>query len=276
MEMQSDTKIVCSTRFNDIALPAYNGWCIHVLCLSGEASFTYNGRAFVMRKNDVVIITQPQLVKDIRQSHDLQVEIVIGSLQFLHHQLPANNFSIGGSISLYKDPVIPVSDDETALLLSDMRRIKERLADTSHPFRQELLGSLSLTMMYDLFAFHARRSESVVSTERTTSVVNQFVTLLEGGESRRYREVRHYADMMHITPKYLSDTVKRKTGQSAMGFIDRYTIPIVKNYLDNPQLSITQISDAMNFASVSYFSRYVTKHFGMSPKVYRTALLPKR
>ena len=38
-------------------------------------------------------------------------------------------------------------------------------------------------------------------------------------------------------------------------FIDRATVPILKKYLNNERLSLTQIADLMNFTSLSYFSR---------------------
>ena len=83
-----------------------------------------------------------------------------------------------------------------------------------------------------------------------------------------------YADRLNVSPKYLSATVKRVTGHSVTSFIDRHTVPILKNYLDDERLSLTQIADYMNFTSLSYFSRYCTKHLGMSPSQYRQSLQP--
>ncbi|MBQ1654949.1 MAG: helix-turn-helix domain-containing protein, partial [Bacteroidales bacterium] len=37
----------------------------------------------------------------------------------------------------------------------------------------------------------------------------------------------------------------------------------------------TQIAERMNFASLSYFSRYCTKHLGQSPSEYRRSLQPR-
>jgi AraC-like DNA-binding protein len=74
--------------------------------------------------------------------------------------------------------------------------------------------------------------------------------------------------------KYLSGTIKRVTGHTVMSFIDRATIPMVKEYLDNDQLSLTQIADRMRFASLSYFSRYCKKHLGMTPSEYRRSKQP--
>ncbi|MBP5390619.1 MAG: AraC family transcriptional regulator, partial [Bacteroidales bacterium] len=102
----------------------------------------------------------------------------------------------------------------------------------------------------------------------------QLMAILSTGISRTERQVGYYADRLNVSPKYLSATVKRVTGHSVTSFIDRHTVPIIKNYLDDERLSLTQIADYMNFTSLSYFSRYCTKHLGMSPSQYRQSLQP--
>ena len=70
-------------------------------------------------------------------------------------------------------------------------------------------------------------------------------------------------------------TIKRVTGHSVTSYIDRHTIPILKSYLNDERLSLTQIAEIMNFTTLSYFSRYCTKHLGQSPSEYRLSLQPK-
>ena len=50
---------------------------------------------------------------------------------------------------------------------------------------------------------------------------------------------------------------------------------MLKDYLNDERLSLTQIADLMNFTSLSYFSRYCTKHLGQSPSEYSLSLQPK-
>ncbi len=95
------------------------------------------------------------------------------------------------------------------------------------------------------------------------------------GISRTEREVSYYAERLNVSPKYLSATVKRVTGHSVSSYINRATVPILKGLLDDERLSLTQIADRMNFTSLSYFSRYCTKHLGQSPSEYRRSLQPK-
>ena len=87
--------------------------------------------------------------------------------------------------------------------------------------------------------------------------------------------MNYYAERLNVSPKYLSATIKRVTGHSVTSNIDRHAIPIMKDYLNDERLSLTQIANLMNFTSLSYFSRYCTKHLGQSPSEYRQSLQPK-
>ena len=99
--------------------------------------------------------------------------------------------------------------------------------------------------------------------------------LLSTGICRTEREMRYYAERLNVSPKYLSATVRRMTGHSVTSYIDRHTLPILQNLLNDERLSITQIAEMMNFKTLSYFSRYCKKQLGMSPQEYRKSLQPK-
>ena len=111
----------------------------------------------------------------------------------------------------------------------------------------------------------AQRDATDIHTDRTAYIVKQLMALLATGISRTERDVSYYAERLNVSPKYLSATIKRVTGHSVTSYIDRHTIPILKEYLNDESLSLTQIADMMNFTSLSYFSRYCTKHLGLSP-----------
>lgn len=53
------------------------------------------------------------------------------------------------------------------------------------------------------------------------------------------RDVNYYAERLNVSPKYLSATIKRMTGHSVTSYIDRHTIPILKDYLNDERLSLT-------------------------------------
>ena len=263
-----------STDFYGINAPELAGTCLHLLCLEGEGSFVFNERCYHIVKNDLVVIPYPQRVKNLAAHADLRVEWLAADYKFLQNQLPSNNYSIGGSISLNQDPVIRLTEEQAQHLLDDLHRLRSRMGDSHLQFYRELMGSLCLTMMYDIFEAHAQRDATDTHTDRTAYIVKQLMALLSTGVSRTERDVGYYARRLNVSPKYLSATIKRVTGHTVTSYIDRHTVPILKDYLDDERLSLTQIAYMMNFTSLSYFSRYCTKHLGMSPSEYRQSLQP--
>ena len=265
-----------STDFYGMNAPELSHTCMHLHCTAGEGSFVFNDRCYHIVKNDLVVIPTPARVKNLTAHPDLRVEWFAADYKFLQSLLPSNNYSIGGSISLNHDPVIHLTDEQADIILADFHRLRDRMDDRHLTFYRELMGSLCLTMMYDIFEPHAQRDASDMHTDRTAYIVRQLMDLLSTGISRTEREVSYYADRLHVSPKYLSATVKRVTGHSVSSYINRATVPIIKKYLDDERMSLTQISELMNFTSLSYFSRYCSKHLGQSPSEYRQSLQPRR
>ncbi|MFG6354943.1 MAG: helix-turn-helix domain-containing protein [Alistipes sp.] len=236
--------------------------------------FGYAGRRFSVESDDAAIIGSPLLVADLAVSPDFRSLAFVASHRFLEAQLPSNHFGIGGSITLFDNPVIGLTADGAACLEADLRDIGRRLAQRGRLFYEESIGAAALAMMYDLFEFHAARDNTVRSTDRASYVVRRLMDLLSTGVCERRRSVGYFAAQLNVTPKYLSDTVRRQTGLSVTHFIDVHTVPILKRYLDDASLSVTMIAERMDFSSPSYFARYVRRLLGLSPAEYRSARMP--
>lgn len=268
-------KIVYSNDLSLVNIREYDNCIFHAICTGGEAKFTYNDRQFVMGVNDIAVIAQPKNVTQLSMSEDFRGELIVAPDAFLHNLLPANNYSIGGCVSLFSNPIIPVDPSEAVTFIHDLRNVRDRIADRSHPFYCEMIGGLLQTMIYDLFAFHSATNENILSTDRVGYITRQFFTLIESGRPKTQREVSYYADQLHVSPKYLLDTIKRTTGFSVSTHINRAATAIIISYLKDSNLSVTQIADEMNFTSLSYFSRYCLKNLGKSPSDYRLSLSVK-
>ena len=270
------TDFLYSTDFFGMNGPELNHTCMHLLCTAGEGSFVFNEHCYHIMKNDLVVIPMPDRIKNLAAHPDMQVEWFAADYKFLQNLLPSNNYSIGGSISLNQDPVIALNDEQARRMLEDFHRLRDRMGDRDLQFYHQLMGSLCLTMMYDIFEAHAQREATDTHTDRTAYIVKQLMALLATGVCQTERDVSYYAERLNVSSKYLSATVKRVTGHSVTSYIDRHAIPILKDYLDDDRLSLTQIAERMNFTSLSYFSRYCSKHLGHSPSEYRRSLQPKR
>ena len=276
MMAANDLGFVFSDDFQSIGNPENRYSCIHLLCMEGEASFVFNDVCYHFCPNDLVVLSHPGQVFNLAAHDNLRIKYFAAPGKFLYSLLPSNNYAIGGRISLYQDPVIHLSEANARHFLEDLTLLESRSHETAHPFYRELMESLCLTMIYDIFAFHSLQYGAADTTDRQAFVLKELMKTLESGISKTEREVAYYANRLNVSPKYLSDVIRKNTGNSVTFLINRYTVPILQQYLKNDQYSLTQIADAMNFTSLSYFSRYCTKHLGSSPSEYRKALLPNQ
>lgn len=272
--MTGEWNIVYGTDFLSIGDAEYVGCCVHLLCLEGSGRLVFNNIPIKVHANDSLIFSNAELVSDIVAGEDLRVEYIVIRTSFINRILPANRYGIGGRISLFGDPVISLTEEEAGKLHEDMQHLRSRLSDTGHAFYDNLVGGLAQAMIYDLYDFHFKQNMSIDATGSASIVVKGFMDLLNAGLCKSHRDVKFYAEELHVTPKYLSDTVKRLTGQTVTQMITAYTLPFVTGMLKDNKLSIVQIADALNFASVSYFCRYVQKHLGMPPGDYRKSTMP--
>ena len=263
--------VVFSEEFGLINSPAFYDCVVHLICTDGNGSFSYSGRHFEITRNDIAVISRPQRVSDITSDDNFRCEFIAAPDKFLHNLLPANNYAIQGCVSLFDNPIIKVCDIDACRFRTDLANIRNRIDNTDHQFYHELMGSLLQAMVYDLFDFHAKTNDNILTTDRVGYITSHFFMLLEAGRPKTQREVSHYAEQLNVTPKYLSDTIKRVTGISVSTHINNAATAIALSYLKDSAKSVSQIADEMNFSSLSYFSRFCVKHIGMSPVKFRTA-----
>ncbi|MDE6006216.1 MAG: helix-turn-helix transcriptional regulator [Muribaculaceae bacterium] len=271
MARQLHELVVYSEDLHIISSQVFHDSVIHLICTEGGCGFRYNERLFTMSENDIAVISYPRLVTEIRCDKNCKCEYIAAPEKFLHKLLPPNNYSIQGGVSLFDNPIIKVDDLDAVRFRADLANIRNRIENADHLFYEELMGSLLQTMVYDLFDFHAKTNDNILTTDRVGYITSQFFTLIRGGRAKTHRAVSHYAEQLHVTPKYLSDTIKRVTGTSVSTHINNAATAIVLEYLKSNNLSVSQIADEMNFSSLSYFSRFCVKNIGMSPMKYRTA-----
>ena len=127
-----------------------------------------------------------------------------------------------------------------------------------------------LQMLFiDFFEFHSRIYGEANLSAQTASVMDRFVAMLERSDYREHRDVAWYASELCVTPKYLSEICKRVSGQSANYWINRYAAMELSHLLKDRSLTLTDIADRFNFASLSHFSRYVQNNLGASPSSFR-------
>ncbi len=83
------------------------------------------------------------------------------------------------------------------------------------------------------------------------------------------RSVQFYADLLKLTPKYLTTLIRLRTGISASKVISEMVVIKAKSYLMATDLAVYEIAQQLHFADATTFCRYFRKHTALSPRAYR-------
>jgi AraC family transcriptional regulator, transcriptional activator of pobA len=112
-------------------------------------------------------------------------------------------------------------------------------------------------------------------TELSGKVISKFNTTLtsyfESGQlqDKGLPTVKFMADELHLSPRYLSDTLKQETGKTAIELIHISLMSEAKHLLQGPDNSIGEIAYSLGFENLPYFSRLFKKEVGLSPVQYK-------
>lgn len=107
-----------------------------------------------------------------------------------------------------------------------------------------------------------------VKSRRVRELFNEFMRMMER-DCGYSRDVAYYAGRMNISPKYLTNIVRKVTGHTPKEIIDQYVILQLKLQLRTSTQNIKEIAWDYHFTDASFFCRYFKKHTGYTPQEYR-------
>ena len=269
MEDKKVAGIVFIDNVGDYDIFAHSGSVMHILCVSGSVSFTFQEIRYNVAVGDYVILPNMSLASGFTESADFHAIIMCLSESFVTSLAIRSNYGIIGHLSLLHNPVMKLSERDFRKCREDMLRLRERLSDTAHLFREEMIGHLLMAHILDLYDIHARGQNFRQVPERAQQILRAFIEMLYNGEYIHNRNLSHYASALCITPHYLTEICKNVSGRPASYWIDRFTILEIARLLRRKELPLMEVADRLNFSSLSYFTRYVRKRFGMTPSAYR-------
>lgn len=81
--------------------------------------------------------------------------------------------------------------------------------------------------------------------------------------------INEYASKLSITPNHLTQMVKQVTGNTTVKLLQNKVIIETKRLLIHSEMTVTEISDFMNFSDQSYFTKFFKKACGLTPLQYR-------
>ncbi|MBL7919511.1 MAG: helix-turn-helix transcriptional regulator [Bacteroidia bacterium] len=98
--------------------------------------------------------------------------------------------------------------------------------------------------------------------------LDNYVAALKQGTEDRVLEIAEFADMLHIHPTHLSNTVKEVTGRSSCSLFEERLVKVSKEMLLESRASIKEIAIQLTY-DPSNFTKFFKHFVGMTPKQFR-------
>ena len=240
----------------------------HIYCQSGSLKFTFNGQRHQSKKGEFIFWLAGLNVSELSFSANFKATLLFVDSDLLTANLPSANVSIDSYIHSKEHPILHPDKKDKEKILKNFQLLYDKSQETNHRFFEEALKlqmQLFLLEMWHIFEDELdRRKRSLQSG----TLYERFILLVQECCIKE-REVQFYSDKLNITPKYLNYICKVNTRITASEWIQRYAKEQIMLLLQNKNLNISEIADEMNFSSRSFFTRYVKKLLGVTPKEYR-------
>jgi AraC-like DNA-binding protein len=89
--------------------------------------------------------------------------------------------------------------------------------------------------------------------------------------AKKERTVKFYADLLGISPKYLSFVCLQYSRKNASQWISEYVVHNAKTLMNIHHLSVAETAEHLNFHSINSFNRFFKRVTNQSPREYLAA-----
>jgi AraC family transcriptional activator of pobA len=169
-----------------------------------------------------------------------------------------------------------LSDEERKTVTQIVEKIESEFSNNIDTHSQTLIiSNLELLLNYCL-RFYDR--QFYTRTNLNKDIASEFEQLLKDYYNTNKQlqlgipTVQFCGEAMNMSPKYLSDLLRKETGQSTQDHIHKYIIEKAKNKLLNSTESVSEIAYSLGFEYPQYFSKIFKKKTAMSPNEFRQNL----
>ena len=249
--------------------PTRLNFILMALCLKGQAKYNIDTKDQTVKAGDLLFVSERHIVDNYSASADFECLCIMVSTEFYHGFVQSvQNVS---SLLLFSmnNPVVALTPSEVQVFSNYFHTIREKITNTGHHYRENLVKALLLAMFYDMSNVIYRVEQQGKKPQmRADALFSQFIRLLEQN-FRSIRRVSWYAEQLFITPKYLSEVVKQTSKRTPNEWIDSYVILEARVLLKTTTMSIKEIADELHFPSQSFLGKYFKEHVGVSPSEFR-------
>ena len=243
---------------------------IFLYCIAGTARFEYDGQEIQMYPNDLFLFFARSILDKFMCSPDFNCrEVWFSRGQMWDMNMHGKN-SLSDLISLKQHPKVTLSEADSAKLETYLDLLCQNMQESSNPDKQAIIHSLFCTFLLEILSImrspfnRAEDGHNGSNKLHGKLLAEKFVELVEQSDGR-IRRVEEFAQMLNVTPKYLSRLLTTTLQKKPTDIIYLFTLKSIENRLRYTDLTMQQIAEELGFSSASSFGKFVREHAGMTP-----------
>lgn len=245
---------------------------IHVI--KGSMQCDLNGKTVTTSAGDLVVCPPNMFINNAMSSPDYSAKIMALSYKAMQQSLMISRDVWNIMTYVAKHPVIRLDEKSKSLINRYYDLIRYKVENPHGYYHKEIMQSLFHCMFYEVAALIAPNLDADrqnASLRQGELLFHRFIELLSDTKNTD-RSVKSYANMLCVTPKYLSTVCKAASGKTALEWIHEFLAESITHKLKYSDMSIKEIADGLGFPNISFFGKFVKLRFGVSPKEYRQRL----
>lgn len=254
-----------------------------VFCVEGRMQVEVEGREYRIGSGDFFVCMPGQVIGEILLSQNANVKVIAFAQRAIDRSLYLHKFVWQNMEYVKEHPLFTLSERERQGLSHYYQLLMSKTQDRDSSFQHDVVRLLFQALILEFQMLVDRRrslapdpsptekrglEEANASVRQSTLVYRRFMSLLAESNGR-VRSVSAFANMLNITPKYLSKCVKDESGRSPLDLIHETVVGIIRQQLRYSNKTIKEICTELDFPNLSFFGKFVREHLGMSPTEYR-------
>ena len=242
------------------------------ICRRGTITVGDHERFYVIKKDDMIIYPIKAVLYILEYSEDISGTVGITDFENLL-EIASKTVDASNSMKIITNPLVHLSAEELSRMDEIAAVINRRIVKQYG--EQLALIALWNALCYEIAGIYKKKCEDTkTSRDRGDEVLLRFLFSLKENV-RKERQVQFYAAQQCLSTRYFSTLIKNRTGLGALEIITKATMKEVLELLEQPSVSIKEISYLLNFPSPSFFIRWFKQRQGMTPTAYRSDIAAK-
>ncbi|KQB39834.1 MULTISPECIES: helix-turn-helix domain-containing protein [Flavobacterium] len=246
-----------------------------LLIRSGSIEFEMNDRIQEFTAQELVLVPKDTNYRVISIDEQFQACIMAFSWEYVvkehlivHQEL---FFHFLNSVN-YSSVSLDTADFKLMLSLFKVIYLKNKTA--VHPVNNGESTHHTITLfLHEIRILYTKyqKSDIIFSRTRKGLLVSQFLSQINI-HCKEQHSVEFFANALCVTPAHLNKIVKKITHRNAKDLISEALITKAKELLENPEITIVDIADELEFSNASSFSTFFKKRTALSPSEYRSKI----